>query len=526
MRRHFKISFVFFMLILSVSAQEELEFNIPEPQPSSGPDVLANQDPNASRTREIFAVKDIPQTIQFEYDIGEIAIGNPSIAAVVVDRPRRRIVVTPLQIGETALLVFDSRGQQRDNVSISVTSTDLDQFVKDLKFLFRDIEGLAFRRVGRKVVVEGQVYVKADLDRIQEVLKNNNFTVNLVTLSQDTQRILARKIKDEINISGVRVDAVRDKLILRGEVVSEDLKKQAELIASVFIQQNRIVNAISVNKDRQSARSARLIQVSAYFVELNKSFLRNFNFSWTPIADVNFTYFNQDGSGGLSFTSVVTEFLPKLNTAKALGVARVFENPTVSVKSGDRASINSGISLIIPSAVNSLTSGGVATSEPIQTGIQLNVTPTADDRDFIDIKLDVRASSLGSSPKGSSVPGGQSSSVLINESSVDTSHFVRSGETVAIGGVLRSAFTDVKDAPPGQPFSFQAPGAQGVSVTSGFGNVFQIFKSRAVSSDRTMFIVFITPEILNSARDSSRKLRDTMNLQRLEALSAEDAEED
>lgn len=183
------------------------------------------------RTRELFLVKDMPRTLDFDYDIGEIAVGNPAIASVVVDRPKRRMVVSPLSIGETSILVFDSRGIQRDTVQLTVTSTDLDQFTKDLKFLFRDIEGLTTRRVGQKIVLEGEVYLERDLDRIKQVLKGNGFVVNLVTLSQDTQRILARRIKNEIGISGVEVKTARDRIILKGEVASKQDKDRAEKIA-------------------------------------------------------------------------------------------------------------------------------------------------------------------------------------------------------------------------------------------------------------------------------------------------------
>src|SRR5690606_13890894 len=110
-------------------------------------------------------------------------------------------------------------------------------------------------------------------------------------------------------------------------------------------------------------------------------------------------------------------------------------------------------------------------------------------------------------------------------SSIDTSHYVRSGETVAIGGVIRSTFIDVKDAPPNSPFAFSPPQAQGVTFENSFGNIFQIFKSRNINQDKNMFIVFITPEILNSARDSSRFLRDQFNLEGVEAGAAKGLEE-
>lgn len=463
---------------------------------------------SSQKTRELFAVKDMPQTITFTYDIGEIAVGNPGVLSVVADRVRRRVVLSPLEVGETALLVFDTAGKQRDNIQIVVTSTDFDQFVRDLKFLFRDIEGLQFRRVGRKVIVEGEVYLKADMDRIREVLKDNDFVVNLVTLSQDTQRILARRIKDEIAISGVEVGTTKDKIILRGEVSSEEDAKRAEKIAGIYVDNNNLVNVIGVNPRRAGARAARLIQISAYFVELNKSFLRNFSFSWTPIASTQFTYANVGGRNQFNFLAVVTEFLPKLNTAKSLGVARIIENPTVAVKSGDSATIRSGGSIFIPVPGPN---GSVSyAAEPKNTGITLSVTPSADDREFIDMRVNVEVAKLNSAVQGGIVQ--------VANSSVQTTNYVRSGETVAIGGVLRSIFSDIKDAPPQDTPSFQPTGtdAGGGGFTSTFGNIFQIFKSRSTTQDRSMFIVFITPEILNSARDASRSLRETINVSGVE----------
>jgi len=144
----------------------------------------------------------------------------------------------------------------------------------------------------------------------------------------------------------------------------------------------------------------------------------------------------------------------------------------------------------------------------------LDVTPTADDRDFVDMKINVNVDSFGSSPEGSQ-------GILVNKSSVQTSNYVRSGETVAIGGVIRSAFTDVKDAPPGAPFTFSVPGNDQVQFQSTLGNIFQIFKNRNINQDKSMFIVFITPEILVSAREASHELRDHMNMKTLESVNTD-----
>lgn len=467
------------------------------------------------KTREVFLVKDVPQTLTFEYEIGEIAVGNPAFVSVVADRPRRRVVLSPLETGETALLVFDTFGKQRDNIQITVTSTDLDQFVKDLRFLFRDIEGLQFRRVGRKVVLEGEVFLKSDLDRIKEILQGNEFVVNLVTLSQDTQRILARRIKDEINIAGIEVTTVKDRIVLKGEVGTEDEQQRAEKIAAIYVDKGAVVNVISVNPKKANAKAGKLIQVTAYFVELNKAFLRNFNFSWAPIADVNGTYTNLNPDRPFSLTAVVSQFIPSLSTAKALGVARVFENPTISVKSGEQARIRSGADMFFPTRREDGTVG-YNFDKPIEIGITLNVTPAVDDRDFIDLQMDVEASKLGSSTN--------ESAVVKNTSEVSTKHYIRSGETVAIGGVLRSAFSEIKDSPPGQPFTFAPAGPTGPTFKSSLGNIFQIFKSRQSTGDRNMFIVFITPEVLVSPRDASKNVKEEMNLHSVEPRTAGGAE--
>lgn len=486
----------------TAQAQEMLAERNETPAPEA---TISTAETGIAKTKEVFLVKDVPQTISFDYEIGEIAVGAPEILSVVADRPRRRVVLSPLLEGETALLVFDTFGKQRDNIQITVTSTDLDQFIRDLRFLLREIEGLTFKRVGRKVVIEGEVFLKADLDRINKLtVGNGEFIVNLVTLSQDTQRILARRVKDEINISGVEVSTVKDKLVLRGEVAKEDESQRAEKIASIYVGADSIVNAISINPKKASARAGKIIQITAYFVELNKSFLRNFNFTFAPTADVSAGYnYSSPGGGRPFFFATVSRFLPSLSTAKALGVARVFENPTVSVKSGEQASVESGTQISLPQR-NPNEPGAISFSEPQGVGIKLNVTPAVDDRDFIDLQVDVEASKIGSSPFDGAFS--------INKSSVKTKHYIRSSETVALGGVMRSAFTELKDAPPNS-FSFQPQGPQGPSIDSTFGNIFQIFKARSSTADKTMFIVFITPEVLNSARDSSQKLKDEMNLQ-------------
>jgi pilus assembly protein CpaC len=154
----------------------------------------------------------------------------------------------------------------------------------------------------------------------------------------------------------------------------------------------------------------------------------------------------------------------------------------------------------------------VSPGEPIPLGVDLNVTPTADDRDFVDMKVNLSVKALGSTTQA--VQG-----KIVNESSVDTSNYVRSGETVALGGIVKTSMIDVKDAP--VPFAIQNPlGDQ--PIVPALGNIFSVFKSRAINQDRTIFIVFVTPEILISARDASRELRQKINLDSVEPIAGDE----
>ncbi|MGA0164510.1 MAG: hypothetical protein ACO3LE_09770, partial [Bdellovibrionota bacterium] len=83
MQPHFKFTLILAMSFFAapfLSAQEE--------------DIDIISESSGIRQSELFVVRDIPRTVDFDYDIGEIAIGNPSIATVVVDRPKRRMVIS------------------------------------------------------------------------------------------------------------------------------------------------------------------------------------------------------------------------------------------------------------------------------------------------------------------------------------------------------------------------------------------------------------------------------------------------
>lgn len=148
------------------------------------------------------------------------------------------------------------------------------------------------------------------------------------------QNVFPKKLElDEVNVR-----SVRGKILLEGEVYSPEAKVKAEKIASLYT--NAVINTLEVRAVPNPPIRKDTIQVTAHFVEVAKNFSKNFNFKWSPVPQVgvNASYRINPVTGSDSFTGALTgtavDILPKLNYFKTLGVARVLENPTVSVKGG------------------------------------------------------------------------------------------------------------------------------------------------------------------------------------------------
>jgi type IV pilus assembly protein PilQ len=111
------------------------------------------------------------------------------------------------------------------------------------------------------------------------------------------------------------------------------------------------------------------------------------------------------------------------------------ENPTVSVKSGDTATIESGTQIGFPV----IQPNGSATLEFKNVGALLKIKPYSQGSE-IDMEIQVKISSLGSPD----VNGG----LAISQNSIDTTQIVRSGQSVVIGGLIRNSFRQSLDRPP------------------------------------------------------------------------------
>jgi len=159
-------------------------------------------------------------------------------------------------------------------------------------------------------------------------------------------------------------------------------------------------------------------------------------------------------------------------------LVNVLSRPTLTVRDGVTASINVGSDI---SVVGSTTSDPISgqrqttTTEYRQTGVDVTVTPTVNAQGIIVMEVSKNISnSLPSSNGASGNPD-------IFERSLSTEVVARSGQTVVLGGLISSNYSEG---------SSSAPGLGSIPV---LGN---LFKAASDRSDRTELVMLITPRLL------------------------------
>ncbi len=443
-----------------------------------------------------------PKVKTYNFDIGNITIGNPKVVDFKADREKNRLTLFPKNPGTTLLMVYDQKDNQREVLELTVYSRDPNRLLDQIRQLLVDVEGISIKKLNNKIIIDGEVFLPSDKERIEKIKSNMANIVDLTRMSPNSDQVIAKKIQEEIGLDEVQVRSIRGKIVLEGEVYSPQASIKAEKIAMLY--STNVINVLDLREVPRPPSMQPTIQINAHFVEVSKNFSKNFNFTWNPVPNIgtNLSYTLNPVSGSTNFNGSVTgsanNLLPKLNYFKSLGLARILENPSVSVKSGEVATIESGTRLGFPVAQGN----GTVSLEFQNVGAKLKIRPYARGTD-VDMSVEVKISSLGAP----SVNG----NVSIVQNSVNTTQIVQSGESVVIGGLIRHSYRQFFDRPPTGNASAANGGTELVDPFP-LGSLFTLFKSNDLSKQRSQFLVFITPKILKYSKDSNQELKDQFNL--------------
>lgn len=391
---------------------------------------------------------------------------------------------------------------------LDVRKSKLDAVVREMQSLLGDIEGINIKIVNNKVIVDGQILLPRDMNRIYSVVSQfGDQASSLVTLSPLAQKKIAEFISRDINNPEIEVRAVNDKFILQGVANSEDEKNRAEIIAKTYVPalivekaemdgavkrpkpaNDGVINLIVV-KQAAPPPPGKIVQLVVHYVELKKDYGKNFRFQFTPeIADNSGVTIqsgsNTSGGVGTQIMATINNLIPKLNWAKTHGHARVLESTTMIVQDGKTGTINAYSD--VPYTV---TNDKGSSTQFKAVGIASKITPAilGERSDSISMEINFKIDAL---------IGQTSAGPLTSTNQIETVIVVRSGQSAAIGGLIKSRSHTEYNSPP-----------EGVK-----NPIISLYASRDFQRNQSQFVVFVTPIIKSSASSGAEKIKKKFRL--------------
>jgi len=206
-----------------------------------------------------------------------------------------------------------------------------------------------------------------------------------------------------------------------------------------------------------------------------------------------------EAGGGISWTFLGPNAQAIITALDSVSEATVLSAPSLVVLNNKTANINVGTQIPV---VSSFYGGGVGGTDPNnpntgvgqqsyvqfrQTGITLNVTPRVNPGGLVFMEVDQTESAPVA--KGAAVGGNQP----VDNRSIKTEVAVQSGETLVLGGLIKTT---------------QSNGKSGVPGLSRIPFIGALFGSNSDDNAREELLVLITPTVIRNGEDARRLTED------------------
>lgn len=474
--------------------------------------------PAVDKELEVPVGIDTVEKIDFDYNT-KMTVGNEQLLKLLLVPQKREIVFQGLKPGKTTVLVRDNLGDVRIRYTVQVTSSGKSNVVSELRELIGNVEGLEIGIRGGKVFVGGEIVVPDNIGKVSKILASYPEVLSLIELSPQTQRVIARKMSDELaknNLKDVSVRVVNKVYWLEGVVSSDAKKELAKKIATAYLPpkiqslaagDNRfsaptatpdIIDFIAVNEKKDPQPAPKMVKITSQFVELSKNYGKVFAFKWAPLMgeDNSKISFGQTEGGNITSTSsgtlsaTISNLFPKLNSAKIAGYARIIQSAMVITRDQQKGVISK--TTTIPFAIGT---GDFTKATSATIGINMDVTPRILEQEKIEI-----ATSLGVSVSA----GGSPPTTTANN--ISTNLVVKSKESAAIGGIVQNQSTTDYDNTGDDPAPLQSAGG-GAGGGGGGSPLFRLFRAKNYKTSKSQYVIFLTPEIIESASIGSEEIR-------------------
>lgn len=242
-------------------------------------------------------------------------------------------------------------------------------------------------------------------------------------------------------------------------------------------------NLLTINTKPKPDPIPKLFKIITQFVEITKDYDRLFAFSWIPTIGAGGGQISvgRSNSGGVTTSSAgtlaatIANLFPKLNSAKTAGHARVLESGVIIVKENVEGKLSKETKVPYEIGKGDFTKAGES-----HAGFNLKITPTMLQEEKINLKINIGVSQSTSDTLPQTL-----------ENTIDTSIIVKSQESAVVGGVVTNKTSTSFDK------DGDSPKIEGGSA------LFSFVKSKKYSTSRTQFVIFITPEVIESASSGS-----------------------
>ena len=276
-----------------------------------------------------------------------------------------------------------------------------------------------------------------------------------------------KAIQKAIGYPGVKVQMMNGKLLLRGKVKNQYEHDSAVKVAQLYLGSGGgAASSASANGEGQGAvtdsniidlldmTNPSQVRLEAQIIEINTSAERNLGIQyWSPTIGSSSSSSGSSsdddltrGSSGLFYVgenfknsrgsfgwlgSHISNMNASLQALVTEGKARILSRPSITTMSGQKANILIGGRIPIPTSAGD----GQIAIDWREYGIKLNIEPVVDAENKITSKVHAEVSTLD---YGHSVTENDFSIPAIASREADAVINVRSGMTMAIGGLLNS----------------------------------------------------------------------------------------
>ena len=427
-------------------------------------------------------------------------------------RDRNDILFTPTRVGSSVLVVRDAKREILTRLVLSVQKDNLHKIAAEIRELLVSVDGIEIKIYNEKVIVDGQVLLPIEMDRVQKIVADYGPIVkSYVSYSPLAQKKIAELLEKEIEYPELQIRYAYNRFLLEGCVNTQAEKNRALTIANLYtqyevnpvgkgagqkpvspLQHNIKVPCESAKKNKEEKQKKdevkKLIQIVVHFVEMSKSFEKGFLFQWTPAITGNNTQVtgslgNNSQVAGITavLTATVSNFFPKLNWAKKFNFARVLHNSSLLMEEG----IQGTISTVTSVASQSNQQGTVISEGGATAQVSVNVTPKIQgEGNIIQIQTGINVSSPANSGT--------------TTRTISTTINVRDGASAVIGG-LTSSFLERK-------YNHNPSQIEGATP------LLDLHKAKNYNTTKTQFIVFLTPIIKSSASVGVERIKEKFRL--------------